>query len=186
MENKAVREEEKQILLALEGSEAAFKWLYDAYKKALFLICLRYCSSREEAEDMLQNGFIQIFNELAKFDRNKGTFYTWTSRILVNVCLQELRKKKILFQSVDDPAIHQRLHDDYDAIASLSLEETLKTIQKMPSGYRTIFNLYHIEGYNHKEIADMLGITESTSKTQLMKSKVYAKKLLINEFEMTK
>ncbi len=186
MENKAVREEEKHILLALDGSEAAFRWLYDSYKKGLFLICLRYCSTKEEAEDMLQNSFIQIFNELSRFDREKGTFYTWSSRIAVNVCLQAIRKKKIAFQSVDEPAVQQKLKDDYDAIAHLTLEETLKTIQKMPSGYRTIFNLYHIEGYSHKEIADMLGITESTSKTPLMKSKVYAKKLLINEIEMSK
>lgn len=186
MENKAVREEEKHILLALDGSQTALRWLYDAYKKSLFLICLRYCSTREEAEDMLQNGFIQIFNELSRFDRNKGSFYTWSSKIMVNICLQELRKKKIQIQPVDDPVIHQKLKDDFDAIAHLSLEETLKTLQKMPSGYRTIFNLYHIEGYNHKEIADMLSITVSTSKTQLMKSKVFAKKLLTNEIEMTK
>ncbi len=186
MENKAVREEEKQILLALDGSQTAFRWLYDAYKKSLFLICLRYGATREEAEDMLQNGFIQVFTELSRFDRNKGSFYTWASKIMVNICLQELRKKKITIQSVDDPVIHQKLKDDFDAIANLSLEETLKTLQKMPSGYRTIFNLYHIEGYNHKEIADMLSITESTSKTQLMKSKVFAKKLLTNEIEMTK
>ena len=186
MENKAVREEEKHILLALDGSQTALRWLYDAYKKSLFLICLRYCSTREEAEDMLQNGFIQIFNELSRFDRNKGSFYTWSSKIMVNICLQELRKKKIQIQPVDDPVIHQKLKDDFDAIAHLNLEETLKTLQKMPSGYRTIFNLYHIEGYNHKEIADMLSITESTSKTQLMKSKVFAKKLLTNEIEMTK
>ena len=181
MKNKAALEEEKQIARALDGVEAAFKWLYDQYKNPHFVICLRYSSSKEEAEDMLQEGFIQIFNELNRFDSAKGSFYNWSVKVIINSCLQHIRKKKIVFTDIEDAGLQQRLADDYNAFAQLSLEETMAALQKMPDGYRTVFNLYHIEGYSHKEIAEMLGITESTSKTQLMKSKSYARYLLTNE-----
>ncbi|MBK8699520.1 MAG: sigma-70 family RNA polymerase sigma factor [Saprospiraceae bacterium] len=186
MENEAVKHEDKLIAEALSGSEPAFKALYEAYKKSMFLICLRYGSGREEAEDMLQDGFISVFKDLGQFQRPKGSFYSWAGRIMVNACLQSLRKKRLNFTDIDNEVSMKKMAGDFDILSQMEAKHIIIELQKMPVGYRTVFNLYYLEGYSHKEIAEKLGITESTSKTQLMKSKHMAKTILINELQITR
>ena len=173
------------IKSALKGDEKAFKTLYDAYKTALFTLCLRYSGSREEAEDMLQDSFIKIFKELNKFDRSKGSFYTWASKISVNTCLEHIRKQKISIENIEDEKTIHSMQDQFNVLAALELKEIINELQKMPPGYRTVFNLYFFEEYNHKEIADQLNITESTSKTQLMKSKNMLRNLISKEMNIS-
>jgi RNA polymerase sigma factor (sigma-70 family) len=179
----AVNKEDNLIKDALSGKESAFKDLYELYKKALFLICLRYNNNKEDAEDRLQESFIKIFKELHQYDRAKGSFYTWCSRVTINTNLEHIRKQKIAFHEITEDKL-DIMQEQYNVIADLELKEIILHVQKMPPGYRTVFNLYFFEGYNHKEIGEKLGISENTSKTQLMKSKTYLK-TIINGVETT-
>lgn len=135
----------------------------------MYVLCLRYCSVTEEAKDVLQEGFIKIFRDIHQYDESRGKFDYWMKRVFVNTCLESLRKKKKEWTSLED-AVNVP-SDEPNTISVLSLQELTLLIQKLPVGYRTVFNLYVIEGYSHAEIAEKLGITESTSKTQLMKAK---------------
>ncbi|MBK6354556.1 MAG: RNA polymerase sigma factor [Saprospiraceae bacterium] len=177
--DKALLEiEENLIIRAKQGDDRAYKVLYDKYCNAFFAICLRYSSSREEAEDMLQDSMIKIFRELHTYDKEKGTFYTWGARIVINTNLASLRKSNIKYDALESENLANTLKDQYNVLAELELKDVVAALQEMPSGYRTVFNLYYFEGYNHQEIAEQLGVSESTSKTQLMKSKVFLKKSL--------
>lgn len=155
------------IKLCIDGNRAAQKELYESYKVNLYVLCQRYFENLEDAKDALQDGFIKVFRDLHQYDENKGHISSWIKKVFINTCLEKLRKKKIDFKQIDD------FDGAYDQgiISELNLKDLTKMIQKLPVGYRTVFNLYVIEGFNHQEIADQLGITESTSKTQLMKAK---------------
>lgn len=163
---------DKQLINSiLKGDKLAFRLLYKKYSKALLLICLRYVKSRFDAEDLLQESFIKIYSSLKKYDDSKSVFYTWSKRIVINECLQHLRKKKnefsfdVISEFEYDVAIVQDSHDN------MSLKELTELIKKLPKGYRTVFNLHVIDGYKHQEISNILDISESTSKTQLRKAK---------------
>jgi len=164
------------VKLILDGKKSAFKSLYNRYSKLLLLVCLRYTKNRATAEDMLQDAFIKVYKSLSQFDPNRGEFKHWSKRIVINTCLQKLRKKTVLDEFEDLVEISMRPMVASEAIHNLSLQELTKIIQAMPPGYRTIFNLYVIDGYNHKEIGKLLGISDSTSKTQLMKAKKFLQK----------
>lgn len=135
------------------------------------LTCLRYCKNREEAKDLVQESFITIFRSLHQYDQNKAQFSTWSNRVVVNVCLQHVRKKNILNDSEDIIDIGQNLKIDSTAIDHLNLKDLTKLILNLPNGYRTVFNMYVIDGFTHKEIAETLGVSISTSKSQLMKAR---------------
>ncbi len=164
---------------AANGNEAAFRELYEAYKHNLFTICLRYAKERDHAQDYLQEAFISIYKNLGQFDHTKGALYTWMKRVTINTCLMDLRKGTLYFVSMTE-AIHVENNTE-DVLSKLSLQEMLQIISLLPPGYRTIFNMYVIDGYSHKEIAEQLGITVSTSKSQLMKARnILKKKILTN------
>lgn len=159
----------QKIKLCVQGSRTAQKELYEAYKVNLYVLCQRYFSDLEDAKDVLQEGFVKVFRDLHQYDENKGNIYSWIKKVFVNTCLEKLRKKKIDFKKIEDYD-HEVLFDS-GIISDLNLKDLTKMIQKLPPGYKTVFNLYVIEGYSHQEIADQLDISESTSKTQLMKAK---------------
>lgn len=163
----------KQVL---GGNKSAFKALYQRYSRSFLLVCLRYTKNRQTAEDMLQDAFLSVFKSLSQFDEEKGQFAHWSKRIVINCCLQNLRKKSILdgFEELSEISIRPIVASE--AIQNLSLEELTKIIQALPPGYRRIFNLYVIDGFTHKEIGELLGISASTSKTQLMKAKKFLQK----------
>lgn len=149
------------------------------HKVKWFMICLRYAQSKMEAEDMLQEGLISVFKELKQFEPNKASFSAWSNKVMVNASLQHLRKwKKLNFtESVDD--YENKIAYDEDVFESLGAKELTTFVQNLPDGYRVVFNLYVMEGYKHREIAEMLSISENTSKSQLLK----AKKMLRNRLE---
>ena len=143
------------------------------------MICLRYAPSKMEAEDMLQEGLINVFKELKQFDPKKAAFSAWSNKVMVNAALQYLRKwKKLSFSEDLDDYTNQFSTKD-DVFDQLGVKELTNLVQNLPDGYRIVFNLYVMEGYKHKEIAEQLSISESTSKTQFLK----AKKMLRNQLE---
>ncbi len=145
------------------------------------MICLRYARDKSEAEDILQEGLIQIFQQIKKYDPAKGTFASWSARVIVNKALEYLRKWRRLKFQEDLDGMQEDLILDNSIVEDISAKELIKTIQKLPTGYQVVFNMYTIEGYSHKEIAEQLGISVGTSKSQLSK----AKKILRNWIEVT-
>jgi len=165
---------------ALKGDQQAFHQLYQMYKNSLFMVCLRYGKDRSTAQDYLQETFISIFKNLAQFDSNKGVFESWAKRVAVNVCLMDIRKNTLYAVNIN--AAEMVESKDVSALSQLSLKEMLHHIQQLPTGYRTIFNLYVIDGFSHKEIAEKLNVSISTSKSQLMKARhILQKKIVVNQ-----
>jgi RNA polymerase sigma-70 factor (ECF subfamily) len=162
-----------------KNNARAQKALYEMYKVKWFMICLRYARGRSEAEDMLQEGLISVFKDIKQFDPGKASFATWSNKIMVNASLQYLRKwKNLNFNQHIDDYEAQLMHQD-DVIGKIGAKELNDMVQRLPDGYRVVFNLYVMEGYKHREIAEMLSISENTSKSQLMK----AKNMLRNQLE---
>ena len=149
----------------------AQKALYDTYARKMMSVCLRYGSNRETAEDLLQEGFIKVFSAI-------GSFEGWMRRIFVNTALEYLRKNDILKESVEIDNTEVLQEVDYSAIERISADELMELIAELPPGFRTVFNMFVIEGYSHKEIGDALGITESTSRSQLTRAKRLLQKKL--------
>jgi RNA polymerase sigma factor (sigma-70 family) len=181
-----MNEEHSIISKALKGNEAAYKTLYDRYHKALFLICIRYENIRENAEDMLQEAFIRIFKQLQTYDISKGSFYTWASRITVNVILENKRKKKIAVLNEDLSDLKLEMQEKATVFEKLEVQDIVAALHDMPDGYRTVFNLFCFEGYTHQEVAEYLGVSVSTSKTQLMKARQFIQDSLNTEILVTK
>jgi len=162
--------EKKLIELLKKNSESAFVELYNKYSSVLFGICLRYSKEQTEAEDILQESFIRIYKNIGSF-KSEGSLEGWLKRIVVNVSINHYRKKiKENTVSSDDEVIYEESVPE-NVFSELTSKELVKLIQLLPEGYRIVFNLYAIEGFKHNEIAEMMGFTESTSKTQLMKAK---------------
>ena len=165
---------------ALQGNQQAFRKLYEMYKHSLFMVCLRYGKDRSTAQDYLQDAFVNIFKNLKQFDTTKGAFEAWAKRITVNVCLADIRKNTLY--SVNITGAEHIESNDVSALSQLSLQEMLVHIQQLPYGYRTVFNMYVIDGFSHKEIAAELNVSISTSKSQLMKARnLLQKKIVVNQ-----
>lgn len=176
----------------LQGSKLAQKRLYDQFSKQMLGVCFRYASDRDEAYDMFQDGFIKVFEKLHMYN-GKGPLGAWIRRTIVNNMLDEIRRQKrlarkdALFQS-DFKALNDDWEDEFDIdedVAEVSHDRILEMVHTLPTGYRTVFNLYAVENYSHKEIGEMLGVTESTSKTQYRKAKGHLKKLIEQERKTT-
>jgi RNA polymerase sigma-70 factor (ECF subfamily) len=168
---------ETQIIDRLrEQDRPAQKWLYDHYGGLLFSVCRRYLHSREDAEEALGSGLYKIFTQIQTYS-GAGSFEGWMRRIVVNEALMMLRKGQNLVFPGDD----NRLTDEADHFsieAELSAREILTLLDQLPNGYRTVFNMYVIEGFKHQEIADILGISINTSKSQLILAKEKLKQLI--------
>lgn len=143
-------------------------------------ICTRYSDSIEEAEDIMQEGFIKIFHKLDTFKHN-GSLEGWMKRIMINTALDLFRKNKNFRYTIDIETIEYTAETNQHVLESMGAKDLLKIIKAMPKGFRTVFNLYAIEGYAHKEIANMLEITESTSKSQYSRARAYLQKILLTE-----
>lgn len=176
-------DENQLIKKAAGGSEEAFRQLYEKYKRTLFIVCLRYAKGRVDAEDFLQESFINIYKGLEQFDPSKGIFEFWARRITINVCLEKIRKQSLFTVSLGG---HDTEEVNPDALSELSLKELLELINELPFGYKTVFNMYVIDGYSHKEIANHLNISISTSKTQLMKARQYLKTAFVRKSNIVK
>ena len=158
-------DEELLIDKCLKGDTKAQKALFERFAPKMMSICLRYIGDYERAEDVLQDGFIKVFKNLEKFKR-EGSFEGWIRRTVVNTALDQLRKDKNAPIDADISEAEYLAGENETSFGKLRTEELMAIIQNMPNGYRTVFNLFAIEGYSHQEIAEKLGVTESTSKTQ--------------------
>lgn len=168
---------EAQLLQRLAAQDpAAQKWLYDRYSPMLFAVCRRYLRSREDAEEALVSGLYKVFSQIESYS-GMGSFEGWMRRIVVNEALMMLRKNHNLVFPGDDSKIPER-EDGFSIEAELSAREILELLDHLPNGYRTVFNLYVLEGFKHHEIADTLGISINTSKSQLILAKEKLRNLL--------
>ncbi len=175
--------DEKDILKGCrEGRRSAQKQLYEKYVSVMLAICLRYSKNRDEAEDLIQEGFLKIFQNINTF-RNHGSLEGWLKRIMINHALNHYKKnRKIPFtEDLDDINETDILSYDEEVenIEPVPPETLLAMIQALPEGYRMVFNLYVFEEYSHKEIAETMNFSENTSKTQLMKARRQLQKKII-------
>ncbi len=169
--------EEEMIAGSLKQDEKAQRALYQSLSGKMLGVVLRYCKNMDEAEDVLQDGFIKVFSKLHTFNFD-GVFEGWVRRIIVNTALDHIRKRKNDRFHIDVDDIDYLLADQTIILESLAAEDLLKVIQKLPTGYQTVFNLFAIEGYSHKEIANQLGITINTSKSQYSRARSFLQKKL--------
>jgi RNA polymerase sigma-70 factor (ECF subfamily) len=162
----------------IKGDSLAQRMFYEKFSHKFLAICCRYISDRMAAEDLMVESMMKVFEKVSQFGF-KGSFEGWAKRLVVNEALMYLRSKKMLEVNMEDISV---LPSSYDQNLDFESEELLKLIQALPNGYRTVFNLYAIEGYNHSEISEMLGISEGTSKSQLSRARVILQeKLTKNE-----
>lgn len=156
--------------------------LYRQYSVPMFRVLLRFARDRAEAEDLLQDGFIRVYRDMAQF-RGDGALGGWIRRIMVNTALSHLRKQRDFLRDTSDfSPFENHLRTEEDFAANLDAETLMKYLQQLPPGYRTVFNLYAIEGFSHEEIAEQLGISIGTSKSQLFKAREYLKRILDKSF----
>ncbi|GIV35197.1 MAG: DNA-directed RNA polymerase sigma-70 factor [Chitinophagales bacterium] len=168
---------EKELINGcLIGDRNAQKALYDKYAAKMFAICLRYAKDYHSAEDVLQEGFIKVFKYIGNF-RHEGSFEGWLRRIFINTSIEFLRKSISLYPIVDEEDKPMDIVDE-SVFDELDHQDLIAMVQSLSPGYRTVFNLYVIEGYSHKEIAKILGINEGTSKSQLARARMIIQKKL--------
>ena len=168
---------EETLLLQLQAQDpTAQKWLYDRYSPMLFSVCRRDLRTREDAEEALVTGLYKVFSQIESYS-GAGSFEGWMRRITVNEALMMLRKNHNLVFPGDDAKIPDR-EDSFSIEADISAREILELLDQLPNGYRTVFNLYVLEGFKHHEIADTLGISINTSKSQLILAKEKLRNLL--------
>jgi RNA polymerase sigma-70 factor (ECF subfamily) len=190
-------DEDKLLKECLSGNTRAQKLLYERYASKMFGVCLRYAANQSMAEDFLQEGFIRVFMKLGSF-RSQGSLEGWMRRIMVNTALEQLRKKDILKNTVelDNPALQHVItgkgNQQYELLTvsdpdnssednymeQFTPEVIYKALSEMPVGFRTVFNLFAVEEYTHKEIGSMLSISEGTSKSQYARARIWLQKKL--------
>ncbi len=162
------------------GSTAAEKCLFDLYAAKMLMICRRYVKNTEDAEEVMLDGFCNFFKNLHSFNyQHDAALLAWIKRIMINQCLMFLRKKNVF--TIVTEAAAEKLSLEEDLLDRLSAAEIFQHILQLPVGYRTVFNLHVIEGFGHKEIAELLAVSEGTSKSQLSKAKVLLQKMLLNK-----
>lgn len=152
------------------GHRKAQEQLYKLYSAKMLGVCMRYAVSRMEAEDMLQNGFIKVFGKIMDY-RGEGSFEGWVRRIMVYTAIEYYRKHHKMMQVVELESLAEAPVVHALALANLDARDLLNLIRQLPPGYRMVFNMFAIEGYSHKEIADTIGITEGASKSQLSRAR---------------
>lgn len=172
--------EEALLQGCLQNDPTAQKELYQRYSSKMLSVCYRFAQNREDAEDMLQEGFIKVFSQIHTF-RAQGAFEGWVRRILVHTCINHLKRNKKFNESVD--IIHAAgLQIREESVPSIvQAKQVVECIRLLPAGYRTVLNLYAIEGYSHKEIATVLDIEESTSRSQYTRARQMLEDILVRK-----
>lgn len=170
-------EYEEIILSCLKNEKKSQRQLYDLLAPKLFGVCMKYTSNYDEAKDFMQESFILIFKNLHQLS-NSTNLFAWSKRITINYCIQQLKKKEFLFEN-NDNLFEIEIEDESIENIKYSPEILLKMIQELPEKYRICFNLYVLDEYSHKEISELLGISEGTSKSNLSRAKKILKEKLI-------
>lgn len=163
----------------IDGNPKMQEALYKLYSPKMYGVCLRYSGHVEDAQDILQEGFIKVYRNLGKF-RREGSFEGWMRRIFVNTAIEHYRKSINLYP-VSESQENNVEDKEWSAFDKLAVKDLVKLIQTLSPGYRTVFNLYVVEGYTHREIAEMMGISEGTSKSQLARAKAILQNLVNNQ-----
>ncbi len=172
---------EEAILKGCVRNEAAAqRELYNQYSPKMLAVCYRFAHNREDAEDMLQEGFIKVFTQIHSFE-NRGSFEGWIRRIVVHTCINILKKNKKFNESVDLIHATSLQVREESVPAVIQAKQVVECIRMLPIGYRTVLNLYAVEGYSHREIANMLDIEESTSRSQYTRAKVMLEDILVRK-----
>jgi RNA polymerase sigma-70 factor (ECF subfamily) len=174
-----MNDEESLIKGCIRSERKAQRRLYELFSDRLFAVCMRYCRSDQEAEDVLQESFIKIFNKIDSF-RGESSLYYWMKRIIVRTALNHQRSKLYMYPMHDVNDMDMRMGENI-SLAAYRLEELMKMIRKLPQGCSVIFNLYAIEGYTHKEISEMLEISEGTSKSQYSRARNLLQQMIYKE-----
>lgn len=161
----------------IDGDQKAQRALFEMYAPKMLGVCLRYAKNQEQAEDVLQDGFIKVFNNLSKYS-GSGSLEGWVRRIMVNTSLDQIRKEVKFQDNLDFDEVDFKIETNSYIMEGLMAEDLLQLINNMPDGYKTVFNLFAIEGYSHKEIAKELSITENTSKSQYSRARAFLQQKL--------
>ena len=172
--------EEFIIAGCIHNDTSAQKELYNRYSPKMLAVCYRYAQNREDAEDMLQEGFIKVFSQIHQY-RNEGAFEGWIRRIVVHTCINILKKNKKFSDSLDIAYASGVGIREENIPSIMQAKQVVECIRALPVGYRTVLNLYAIEGYSHKEIGQMLDIEESTSRSQYTRAKVMLEDILVKK-----
>ena len=168
----------------LRGDRKMQYALYERFAPKMYGVCLRYAANTEEAEDILQEGFIKVYKKISSY-RGDGSFEGWIRRIFVNTAIEHFRKKNYLqpITEQEESTIEGKYVSVLDSLAE---KDIIQLVQQLSPGYRTVFNMYVVEGYTHKQIADILGISEGTSKSQLSRAKLILQDLVRKHIEKRK
>ena len=158
----------------ISGDRSMQELLYKKFSPKMYAICLRYAGNTDDAQDLLQEGFIKVYKNLDKF-RSEGSFEGWMRRVFVNTSIEHFRRK-VNLNSITENEEKGIEDSTWNVLDSLAEKDIIQLITELSNGYRTVFNLYVVEGYSHKEIGDMLGISEGTSKSQLARAKMILQK----------
>ncbi len=164
------KSQEDIIKDCVKKKRKAQKLLYEHYHRPMLGICLRYCSTNTEAEDVMMTGFMNVFTKIASY-KGSGSFEAWMKKVMINTAIDNFRKNKKYKDHLDISEFEDELSTENIIAENISQKEVLNLLRELPPGYRMVFNLYAIEGYSHPEIAAMLGVSVNTSKTQLFKAR---------------
>lgn len=180
MGDKRITDEQELIAGCIEGKSWAQRAIYDRYAPSMMSVCVRYVADRETARDLLQEGFIKLFTKIESYS-GTGAFGGWVRRIFVTTALEYLRQNDALKQSTDIDEVGYHIeNDEISVLEKISADDLMACVAQLSDGYRTVFNLYAIEGYSHAEIADMLGISEGTSRSQFMRARKILQKSVLS------
>ena len=173
---KPKSDEGKLIEGCIAGKRDMQQLLYDLYSKKMMAVCLRYAPTTFEAEDMMQEAFVKVFTHIGNFKRDCPLEF-WVRKIMVNTALKHLRSKQLLTVSHEADEVNNLASDSF-SLTGYSLDELLSMVQRLAPRYRMVFNLYAIEGYNHKELGEMLDISEGTSKSQYSRARAILQSMI--------
>jgi RNA polymerase sigma-70 factor (ECF subfamily) len=166
----------------IKGQRAYQQALYEQYASKMLGVCMRYARDKAEAEDMLQEGFVKVFQNITKF-KFEGSFEGWIRRIMIFTAINIFKHRTRKFQEDLDRENYDISYNDF-MIERISVKEIMVLVQQMPEGYRMVFNLYAIEGYTHKEIGQLLGIAEGTSKSQYSRARQHMQEVLAKHYKI--
>lgn len=169
--------DEGLVLGCREQDRRAQRALYEKYSSRMFPICLRYARDREEARDLLQEGFVTVFSKISSFTFS-GSLEGWMRRVFVTTALMRLRKPDVLKETVDADTVAWKVTSDDDILSGIGGKDIVRMISEMPEGFRLVFNMNVIEGYSHQEISKILGISEGTSRSQLSRARTWLQERL--------
>jgi RNA polymerase sigma factor (sigma-70 family) len=165
----------------IAGNRSMQEELYRRFAPKMYAVCMRYANNADDAQDLLQEGFIKVYRNLEKF-RHEGSFEGWIRRVFVNTSIEHFRRKHTLY-SITEKEENVIEDADITALDNLAEKDIINLIQELSPGYRTVFNMYVVEGYSHKEIGNILGISEGTSKSQLARAKAILQKKVQERLE---